>query len=174
MTDDRQQPRQLTFLQRVRLLVTVKLLLGVLLVSAVVGYVLFQSWIRQLRLEPIQATITASKLEPCPDGMFSVDIRFSYTIDRVPYRTGMYRDDFGKLCLKKEEAEAILRKYPQGAQAEAWFDPEHPKYAVLERSKGTLEMGFLIVVGGFAIILSLILFLRRRRQHPLHLQEGQD
>lgn len=174
MTDDRQQPKRLSFLQRVRLLITLKLLLGFLIVSAVVGYVLLQSWIRQLRLEPVQATITMSKLEPCPDGMYSVDIRFSYTIDRVPFRTGKYRDDFRKLCLRKEEAEAILRKYPQGARVEAWFDPKHPKYAILDRSMGTLQKGYLIVVGCFAVIFSIILFLRRRQQRSLPFQGGHD
>jgi hypothetical protein len=68
------------------------------------------------------------------------------------------------------KAESILRKHPLGAQAEAWFDPKHPKYAILERSKGAVQKGYLILVGGIAIILTLILFLGRRRQRPFPAQ----
>lgn len=163
MTDTTQQTRRLSFTQRVRLLVTVKLLVAFVLFGVLIGYVLFKSYIRQLRLQAVQATITTSKLEPCPDGMFSVDIRFSYTVDRLPYKSDKYRDDFGKLSLKKNEAEAILNKYPMGAQVEAWFDPEHPKYAVLDRSMGRVQNGFLIVAAGFAVILTLAYLWRPNR-----------
>lgn len=157
-----------SFLQRVRLHATVKLLAAFVLISSLIGYVMFQSFFRQSRLEPVQATIRASRLDPCPDGMFTVDIRFAYTVNRIPYKSDMYRDDFGKLCLKEEEAKAILHQYPVGAQVEAWFDPKHPRYAVLDRSMGTMQKGFLIVTGGFLGILFLaILFSRksRSRQH---------
>ena len=131
------------------------------LVASVIGYVVFQSFLRQLRCEPIDATILTAKLEPCPDGMFSVDIRFAYTIERQRFTTGKYRDDFGTMCLKKDEAEEIINQYPQGRQVQAWYDPEHPKYAVLDRSLGMVHKCYLIVMGGFAVILTLAWLFRR-------------
>ncbi len=130
MTEVRGISDSSAYLQRVRFVVTLKLLVAFTVLGSLIGYVVFNSYIRQIRLESVQATITTSRLSPCPDGMVSVDIRFSFTVDRLPYNSGKYRDDFGKLCLKKDEAEVILRQYPLGAQVETWFDPEHPRCAV--------------------------------------------
>lgn len=166
MTDADKQSGISSWLQRVRFMVTLKLLVVFVLVGGLIGFVMFQSYFRQHRLESVPAVIRTSRLEPCPDGMFYVDIRFSYTVDRLPFKSDMYRDDFGKLCLKKEEAEAILRHYPLGGQVEASFDPEQPDYAVLDRSMGTFQKGVLTVAGGFAVILSLMFLFRGRRHMP--------
>ena len=148
-----------------------KLTLMFLLAVSVIGYVVFQSFLRQLRCEPVEATILTAKLEPCPDGLFSVDIRFAYSIDRRRFTTGKYRDDFGKLCLKEDEAREIIDRYPQGKKVQAWYDPEHPKYAVLDRSLGMIHKGFLAIMSGFTVILALVFLWRRKRGNGIQISE---
>lgn len=64
--------------------------IGILLIteSSLLVYVVFQTSVRRLRCEPIQGTIIKSNLKPCENGLFSVDIAFRYTVERIPYNRG--------------------------------------------------------------------------------------
>lgn len=151
--------KQRTYWQWVRLGLTWQLGVLLIMVSSLLLYVVLQTTLRRLRCEPIQGTIIKSKLKPCEDDLFSVDILFRYTVDRIPYNKGKYRDDFVEQCLSEAEAKAILARYPPGQQVEAWYDPKHPKYAVLDRSMSIFHKVFLGVVGGL-VVLSLIVVFR--------------
>lgn len=134
----------------------------VLLFGGLFGFIVFQSYLRQWRYEPVQATILKSVAEPCEDGMFTPDIQFAYTVDRRRYTGGKYRDDFGRVCLREPEVEEILQRYPQGAVIDVWYDPKNPKLAVIDRSMGWLHYGFLIVLGGFVVMVGLPIWLFKR------------
>ena len=158
---DDNEPKRRTYLQWV--LLGSGLHLGVLfiLVAGMMGYIVLQSTLRQTRYEPVQGKILRSIAEPCPDGMFTPVIAFSYTVDRRRYNTGKYRDDFGDVCLNKAEVEQILAQYPPGSTIEAWYDPQQPQLAVIDRSMGMLQYGYLIVMSGFVVIFSLAWWFRR-------------
>lgn len=172
--------KQRTYWQWVRVGLTWQIGILLISVSSLLVYVVFQISVRRLRCEPIQATIIKSNLKPCEDGLFSVDIAFRYTVERIPYNKGKYRDDFVEQCLSEPEAKKILARYPPGQKVDAWYDPKQPKYAVLDRSMGMFDKGLLGFTGGL-IVLSLIvilLFIRRRiaKAPPLTNTEltGQD
>ena len=135
-----------------------------LLMAGLIGFIFFQSFLRQMRYEPVQGTILISKAEPCPDGMFTPKITFSYTVDRMTYTTGKYRDDGMQVCLKEAEVNELLARFPQGAVVDTWFDPNHVKLAVLDRSLGIVQKIFLIIVAGFSVILLIAMWFRHREK----------
>lgn len=140
--------------------------LGILLLAVVglAGFILFQSFLRQSRLEPIQGTILKSVAVPREDGTFSPHIRFSYVVERRRYNTGKYRDGFRPLSLSESEVEAILQRYPHGSTVEAWYDLKYPRYAVLDRSLGPIHYGLMILIGSLVVGgILLLVFIRRRR-----------
>ena len=153
-----------TYWQWVR--IGLSLHLGVFLVAFVglAGFILFQSFLRQLRLEPIKGTILKSVAVPRGDETFTPDIWFSYTVDRRKYNGGKYRDGFRPLSLSESEVEAILQRYPHGSTVEAWYDPKYPRYAVLDRSLGPIHYGLMILIGSLVVGgILLLVFIRRRR-----------
>lgn len=131
------------------------------LLPGVIAFAVFQTYMRQLRYEPVQGTVVKSLAEPCEDGMFSPTITFSYTVDRRKYWQGKYRDDFGRMCTKKQKVEALLAQYPPGSTVDAWYDPEAPSLAVIDRSMGMMQYGVLIILGGFSVILALAWWFQR-------------
>ena len=148
MTEER---RSLSLLERTKISALVWFMALFVLVAGGVGFLVFNSYFRSRSFEPVSGVIIRSVLQPCDTevGGFHVDIRFSYTVNHRQYSSGRLRNDFGKMCEKKEIIQTLLDQYPVGKQVDAWYDPESPRMAVIDRSLGKPEKLFLAVVGGF-------------------------
>ncbi|QDU79030.1 hypothetical protein Pla110_07340 [Polystyrenella longa] len=124
-----------------------------LLVGGTGGYLIFGSYIRSWSYEPVPGVITKSSLESCGMDGFAEEIRFSYQVDGKEYYQGRLREDFGKFCDKKQAIQELLDEYPVGSNVEAWYDPDQPSHAVIDRSMGQIQWVMGCVLIGFSVIL---------------------
>jgi hypothetical protein len=54
---------------------------------------------------------------------------------------------------KRQDAQAIVARYPVGAQVEVFFDPAKPGQSVLQRTSG---IGWVLVAAGAGVVLLVI------------------
>ena len=172
MTEER---RSLSLLERTKISALVWFMALFLLVAGGVGFLVLNAHFRSRSFEPVSGVIIKSVLQPCDSevGGFHADVRFSYTVNRRQYFAGRLRNDFGTMCEKKEIVQPLLDQYPVGKQIDAWYDPESPRMAVIDRSLGKPEKLFLVVIGGFMLFFVVVWRIqiangRRRREVEAH------
>ena len=107
---------------------------------------------------PVQAEVTHSEVgvNRGNDGItYYPDIRFRYTVDGQNYDTGQYRilriSSSGRSGKQK-----IASRYPVGSNIKAWYDPNQPEVAVLNKSISFFPIIFLAVgLGVLGIIIGI-------------------
>ncbi len=157
---------QNTYLNWLKINSTSWIILHLLLILGISGFIVFWSTAQMWNYQPIEGVIVQSKMESCGgtgDGYYPV-VKFSYLIGERTYVDGDLRRDFAKMCYSKQEVSEQLNRYLIGTVVQGWYDPDNPRIAIIDRSLGTIQWGFLIVAGGFATIFSLAaLFARSNR-----------
>jgi hypothetical protein len=133
----------------------------VFLLMLVVGFCGFGGWgvYQQFRVRsflPVQGEVTHSEVGVNRDGdgsTFYPDIRFRYTVDGQKYDTGQYRiqviNSSGRSGKQK-----VVRRYPVGSKVEAWYDPDQPEVAVINKSFSFFPVIFLAIG---VIVLGLVI-----------------
>lgn len=159
-------------LHRIKIGGSAWLIIILLLLAGGIGFLVLKSYFRSRSFEPVSGVIIKSVMIPCESevGGFHADIRFSYTVDRREYFDGRFRYDFGKMCERKETVQALIDQYPQGKKVDAWYDPNSPKMAVIDRSLGKPEKVFLAVMGGFLLFFLIVWRMQvanERRRHEI-------
>ena len=141
-----------------------KLVIGcvtVFLLMLVVGFCGFGGWgvYQQFRVRyflPVQGEVTHSEVEVNRDSdgsTFYPDIRFRYQVAGQQHDTGQYRiqviSSSGRSGKQK-----VVRRYPVGSKVEAWYDPDQPEVAVINKSFSFFPVIFLAIG---VIVLGLVI-----------------
>jgi len=114
---------------------------------------------QQLRVRaflPVQAEVTHSEVGVNRDAdgsTFYPDIRFRYTVDGQTHDTGKYRIQVLSSSGRSGKQE-IVRRYLVGSTVKAWYDPDQPEVAVLDKSFSLFPVIFLslgVIVLAFVI-----------------------
>ena len=139
----------------------------VFLLMLVVGFCGFGGWgvYQQFRVRyflPVQGEVTHSEVEVNRDSdgsTFYPDIRFRYTVDGQIHDTGQYSiqviSSSGRSGKQK-----VVRRYPVGSKVEAWYDPDQPEVAVINKSFSFFPVIFLALG---VIVLGIIIGIWVRR-----------
>jgi hypothetical protein len=96
------------------------------------------------------------------DGVtYCPEIQIEYTVEGVVYRAWTF--EITKMYSSNRSAkQAILDRFPIGAEKPCWYDPQHPEQVVLVRGFSWLTLLFLILpavflVGGAYGVISVVL-----------------
>jgi len=164
-----------SFLNRFKIYSTLWIIFHLLLILGIIGFIVFRPTALMWNYQPIDGVIIQSDMESCGgagDGYYPV-VKFSYSIGDRTYLNGDLRRDFARMCHSKQDAVELLKQYPVGTPVDGWYDPDKPRIAVIDRSLGAIQWGFLLVAGGFAAILSFAAFSVRRNQRRVNLSKTQ-
>ncbi len=105
----------------------------------------------------VPATITESRFGTnAPNADWAV-VRYRYAVDGQDYISS--RVAFVGVIKDRAKAEAMLARYPLGAQVTAYVRPGQSNYAVLERTAdtGTLRAAALGLGGMFFVVLVILI-----------------
>ena len=117
------------------------------------------------RFRPVQATIVSSRVESRKSTgkneqfMHRPVVRFAYTVDGRSYESETYGFD-GTSSSDRTYAELIAARYPASRSVTAWFDPDRPETAVLEKGvAGPVGFGLFFIrpfwaAGAFLLFLA--------------------
>jgi hypothetical protein len=84
-------------------------------------------------------------------------ITYGYTMSGVRHVGSQVR--FGTAAMEQNEAQQLMREYPEGATRSAFVDPENSERSILDRSNPSgvaawqLEIGAALVLIGGAVVL---------------------
>jgi hypothetical protein len=121
--------------------------LGVFSLFGLAGVSLLRPVLKSRRFKPVTVTITRSEATPVDDGMYKLDLKFTYRIEGVEYSEGRYSD---RICESASTSYlALSRAYPVGSTHQAWYDPNDHATAVLNRADN-LGVGISLLIIGIA------------------------
>ena len=136
------------------IIVILFVLVAVAILTGVGGWFLYNDWRVNNEFLPVEATIITSEVGVHSDSdgtTYYPDIAFSYEVDGNLYSSGNYRND-GVSSSGRSSKQRIVRQYAVGSKHEAWYDPQKPSVAVLNRDYGL----FGFIFGGIGIAIPLI------------------
>ncbi len=149
-------------------IVSIVLVAALLLLATIIGGYMFLPWFETRGFQAIEGTIAKSEMKSCGEpGMYHEAIRFSYTVDGHKYLNGRLRKDFALMCEGEKKIQEILDQYPVGAKVNAWYNPNVPSVAIIDRSLGTMQKIFLAVFSAFVGFFLLIWWGARNKSKKL-------
>ncbi|WGM48922.1 hypothetical protein KOAAANKH_03836 [Brevundimonas sp. NIBR10] len=113
--------------------------------------------IRAARHWPIvRARIVESRINRNSKGGRWATVRYAYEVQGAQHQST--RLSFVQTNLTGEQADAVLTRYPSGAEIEARYDPDKPGYAVLEPTGDVRTLRFAgVFVGAAFLVVAVIL-----------------
>lgn len=117
------------------------LALGLLITGLALFYL--NRGLSSLRWPSVEALITTSRLDEDSDGMFSVDVTYTYDVNGERYsRT----ENLTVYFPTRENAERLQREYPVGGAVVVRYNPSRPSLAVL-RSGVSAKVWLWVTIG---------------------------
>lgn len=115
--------------------------------------------IRQARHWPIaRARVVESRINRNSKGGRWATVRYAYEVAGSRHQST--RLSFVQTNLTGEQADAVLARYPTGAEIEARYDPARPAYAVIEPTGDvrTLRLAGVFVGAAFLLVAVILVF----------------
>lgn len=117
--------------------------------------------IREARHWPIaRARVVEAKINRNSKGGRWATVRYAYEVRGARHQSS--RLSFVQTNLTGPQADAVLARYPAGAEVEVRYDPQRPAYAVLEPTGDvrTLRFAGVFIGAAFLIVAAILLFAR--------------
>ena len=114
---------------------------------------------REARHWPITpARVVESRINRNSKGGRWATVRYAYAVRGTEYHST--RLSFVQTNLTGEQADAVLIRYPTGAEIEARYDPDKPGYAVLEPTGDvrTLRFAGIFLGAAFLLVAAILAF----------------
>ena len=115
--------------------------------------------IRAARHWPVaRARVICSKINRNSKGGRWATVRYAYEVRGAQHQST--RLSFVQTNLSGPQADAVLARYPSGAEVEVRYDPDRPAYAVLEPTGDvrTLRMAGIFIAAAFLLVAVILWF----------------
>lgn len=146
-------------------------MMWILLIAAVPGVLapLIAFWvaaqadkrIREARHWPVaRARVVSARINRNSKGGRWATIRYAYEVRGARHESS--RLSFVQTNLSGPEADAVLARYPSGAEVEVRYDPQRPAYAVLEPTGDVraVRMAGVLIGAAFLLVAVVLSFAR--------------
>lgn len=117
--------------------------------------------IREARHWPIaRAQVVSARINRNSKGGRWATVRYAYQVRGARHES--CRLSFVQTNLTGAQADAVLARYPAGAEVEARYDPDRPGYAVLEPTGDVraLRLSGVLIGACFLLVALVLLFAR--------------
>ena len=117
--------------------------------------------IREARHWPIaRARVVSARINRNSKGGRWATIRYAYEVRGARHESS--RLSFVQTNLSGAQADAVLSRYPAGAEVEARYDPDRPDYAVLEPTGDVRALRLAgVFIGASFLLVAVVLFFAR-------------
>ncbi len=118
-----------------------------------------ESRIRAARHWPVaRARVTSSRINRNSKGGRWATVSYAYEVRGARHQSS--RLSFVQTNLTGDQAEALLARYPAGAEVEVRYDPDRPAYAVLEATGDvrTLRLAGAFIAATFLLVAAVLFF----------------
>ncbi|MGA0544456.1 DUF3592 domain-containing protein [Brevundimonas sp. VNH65] len=118
--------------------------------------------IREARHWPIaRARVVQSRINRNAKGGRWATVRYAYEVRGARHESS--RLSFVQTNLTGDQADAVLARYPSGAEVEVRYDPDHPAYAVLEPTGDVRALRLSgVLIGASFLLVAVVLFASNR------------
>ena len=102
--------------------------------------------------QAVDGEILSSRVGVChgKSTTYFPDISYRYTVAGQMHLGRSVR--FGPRQMSREDSEALVRRYPQGARVAVFVNPQAPENAILDREHLSSDLVWQLLVGGMLML----------------------